>query len=127
MKESVTYITTATVRFYENLYRFPPNYEKFTWIIKLEDCPLCSVNNRICISISNSFEDSRDAVKALKHHLALNHIFDGSKATIVFNSGDICAIGTNGKDNYCDTKDDFKAKTFAELGINITSLVVANF
>lgn len=127
MTEGLTYITTATVRFYENLYLFPPNYEKFTWIIKLEDCPLCSVNNRICISISNSFEDSRDAVKTLKHHLALNRIFDGSKATIVFNSGEIRAIGTNGEDNYCDTKDDFKAKTFAELGINITSLVVANF
>ena len=127
MKEGITYITTATVRFYENLYRFPPNYEKFTWIIKLEDCPLCSENNRICVTLSDSFEDSREVVNILKHHLALNHIFDGSRVTIIFNSGEICAIGTNDKDNYCDAKDNFKTKTFAELGINITSLVVANY
>jgi len=127
MNKNTTYITTATIRFYENLYRFPPNYEKFTWIIKLEDCPLCSENNRICISISDSFEASRDVVNALKHHLALNRIFDGSKATIVFNSGEICAIGTNGEDNYCDIQDSFTAKPFSALGINITSLVVANY
>lgn len=126
MKKNTTYITTATIRFYENLYLFPPNYEKFTWIIKLEDCPLCSENNRVCVTLSNSFEESRNIVNILKHHLALNHIFDGSKATIIFNLGDICAIGANGKDTYCDAQDNFKAKTFAELGINITSLVVAN-
>ena len=126
MKENTTYITTATIRFYENLYRFPPNYDKFTWIIKLEDCPLCSENNRICITINDSFEDSRDAVKALKHHLALNRIFDGSKTTIVFHSGEIRAIGTNGEDNYCDAKDNFIVKSFSELGINITSLVISN-
>lgn len=126
MKENTTYVTTATIRFYENLYLFP-NSKKYTWIIKLEDCPLCSENNRICVTLSNSFEASKDFVNILKHQLALNHIFDGSKATIIFNSGEICAIGTNNKDNYCDAKDNFKAKPFAELGINITSLVVANY
>lgn len=125
MKENTTYITTATIRFYENLYFFP-NRGKYSWIIKLEDCPLCSENNRIYIGISDSFEYSKKVVNMLIHRLALNKIFDGSKATIIFNSGEICAIGTNGEDNYFDIKDNFKAKPFSELGINITSLVVGN-
>ncbi len=126
MKQNTTYITTATIRFYENLYRFP-NSEKYTWIIKLEDCSLSSKHNRIYVTLSDSYDESKEAVNIIRHHLALNHIFDGSKATIILNAGEICAIGTNGADNYCDTRDNLIPKPFSELGINITSLVVANY
>ena len=126
MKENTTYITTATIRFYENLYLFPVS-EKYFWIIKLEDCPLCSENNRIHLTLNDSYEDSKKSVDVLRNRLALNHIFDGSKATIILNSEGVVAIGTNGDDNYCDIKDNFVAKPFSALGINITSLVVANY
>lgn len=126
MKENTTYITTATIHFYETLYRFPSS-EKYTWIIKLEDCALCSKHNRIYVTLSDSYDESKEAVDIIRRYLALNHIFDGSKATIILHSGEICAIGTNSADNYCDARDNLIAKPFSELGINITSLVVANY
>lgn len=126
MEQNTTYITTATIRFYENLYRFP-NQDQFSWIIKLEDCPLCSENNRLYLKLSNSFEVSKKVVNVLKHRLALNHIFDGSRVTIILNSESFIAIGTNGENNYCDLRDDLIAKPFSKLDINITSLVVANY
>ena len=126
MKANTTYITTATIRFYENLYLFTDS-NKYFWIIKLEDCPQCSESNRIYVTLNGSHEDSQKAVDAIRHHLALNRIYNGAKATIILTSDGIRAIGTNGEDNYCDIKDNFVAKTFSELGINITSLVVANY
>ena len=125
MKTNTTYITTATVRFYEKLYRFP-NSKKYVWIIRLEDCPLCSENNRIYVELSNSHGKSISIVDTIRHHLALNRIFDASKVTVIFNSEETLAIGTNGDDNYCDLRDNFVAKPFSELGINIKSLVVTN-
>ena len=123
MEQGTTYITTATVRFYQKLYRFPTS-EKYTWIIRLEDCPLCSENNRIHVTLSVSHEQSQKVVDILRHHFALNHIFDGSKATIIFHDKDILAIGTNGNDNYLDARDNLIAKPFSKLDIDITSLIV---
>ncbi len=126
MKANTTYITTATIRLHENIYLFTDS-NKYFWIIKLEDCPQCSESNRIYVTLNDSYDDSKKAVDAIRHHLALNRIFDGTKATILLTSDGIRAIGTNGEDNYCDIKDNFVAKPFSSLGINITSLVVANY
>lgn len=126
MKENITYITTATIHLYENIYLFTDS-NKYFWIIKLEDCPQCSESNRIYVTLNESYDDSQKAVDALRQSLALNRIFDGAKATIILDSDGIRAIGTNGEDNYCDIKDNFVAKPFSALGINITSLVVANY
>lgn len=126
MNENKIYITTATILLYENIYFFSDS-SKYFWIIKLEDCPLCCESNRIYVTLNDSYEDSKKAVDIIRHRLALNQIFDGAKATIILNSEGICAIGANGDDNYCDCKDNFVAKPFSALGINITSLVVANY
>lgn len=126
MEANTIYITTATIRFYENIYFFSDS-KKYFWIIKLEDCPQCSESNRIYVTLNNSYDDSQKALDAIKHRLALNRIFNGAKATIILTSDGIRAIGTNCEDNYCDIKDNFTAKPFSSLGINITSLVVANY
>lgn len=123
MNKNTTYITTATVRFYENLYLFPKS-ENYNWIIRLEDCPLCSANNRIYVELHKSYERALRMSKAARHYFAMNHIFDGTKASIIFNSEGIIAIGTNGSDNYLDVRDNFVAKPFSKLGIDITSLIV---
>lgn len=126
MITSPTYISTATIHFYENLYQFPSS-DKYVWIIKLEDCPLFSASNRIYVDLHSSYEISSKIVTAIRHYFALNHIVEGSKISVISDNENIIALGTNGADNYLDVRVHFKAKTFSELGINITSLVVANY
>lgn len=121
MKENTTYITTATIHFYEKLLMFP-NSERYTWIIKLYDCSLSSKHNRIYVKLSDSYDESKEVVDILRRHLAQNHIFDGSKATIILQSGEICAIGTNGADNYCDTRDNLSQNHSRSLELILHNL-----
>ena len=122
MKEYTTYVTTATIRFYENLYLFSSG--KYALIIKLEDCPPCCKNNRIYIQLNNSLELSDKLARLYRRRFALNHIFNARKVSIIYDDDKIIAIGTNGADNYLDVRNNFKAKKFSELGINISSLII---
>lgn len=123
MKGNTIYITTATIRFYKQLYLFP-NSGKYTLTIKLEDCPPCCKNNRIYIPLHDSPDISDKLAHLYRRHFALNNIFNTSKVAIIFDDDGIIAIGTNGADNYLDIRNNFKVKKFAELGINISSLII---
>lgn len=77
-------------------------------------------------NLGESFEDAQRYCEPIKAKFKEIGIEPLSKVVVLFETEtlNVCAIGTSGGEKWIDVQDGFNLKTFEELKIDITSLIV---
>lgn len=115
-------ITTAKIHFYDEPFHYIRS-GKWVWTIKFENAPMFIAHNRLHFDVGFCKEHAITAMNAIKEFFSKNFIFEDSTVAIIYSTNQIIAIGTNNEDRWIDVRD-LKVKTFSELNLNISSLVV---
>lgn len=125
MKKKKICIATAKIKGLNDSPYYFEHHCYYAWKIMFEDTSTLFVNNLPFIKVGDTKEEGEIFCNHLKENFNEAHIYEGNKVAVIFeDDGNVLAIGSTGKDEWIDTTDKFVKKTFAELNINIKSLIV---
>lgn len=97
----------------------------YAWSITFSDTSHIFFNNLPFIKVGDTEEEGERTCNRLKENFKEAHIFDGEKVAVIFGNDDnVLAIGSLGENSWIDVTDKFVKKTFDELNIVVTSLIV---
>lgn len=119
-------IGIATARIYE-LTEDPYYFEAkcyFAANIMFDETSTLMFYNLPFIYLGESLEEARKTWERVKENFKKAGIYEKKRVAIIFEKGDVIAIGSAGRDCWIDVSDEFKVKTFKKLNIDITSLKV---
>ena len=93
--------------------------------ITFTDSSTLLFDNMPYIKVGKTREEANNFWSKMKKNFSDAHILDKNRVAIICDKYfQIVAIGNTGEDVWIDVTDQFKAKSFAELNIEITSLKV---
>lgn len=100
-------------------------FKSFTWDITF--CRQTAQFNPITFgNVGENFEEAQKYCAPIKAKFEEAGVKPLSKVFVLFETEtlNVCAIGTSGGEKWIDVQDGFTLKTFEELKIDITSLIV---
>ena len=119
------YITTAKIKGVFEKPQIVKEGNSFERKLDFYALPLCTINKEYLIKEGDNFLSSIEAFK--RHCSSFIHadISDDDKVAIIYCDNKIFAMARERNDKWIDFTDDFRIKTFSELGLDISSLTIA--
>lgn len=122
-------IGTARINNFLDALFWSDRHEAHLSRIIFYDVPVLNIPKEYCFPVGKTtLKDAISNYEFILSNIRQANIHDGDKVIVIFDEeGNILALGKINEDVWLDVTDQFKAKSFAELNIEITSLKVYGF